>query len=83
MDWYFDENYALHEELGDAFLLVSPSSNELVLANPDASMEVLAHRKEFLKPADLYSRSSSFYTLAASYVLLQSHWTHLVRTLIR
>lgn len=55
--WCFDENYALHAELGEAFVLVSPSSSELVLANPDASVEVLAQRKEFFKSESMYSKS--------------------------
>lgn len=53
--WQFDENYALHEELGDAFIIVTPSTNEVVLANPDAVTEVLKHRKEFIKPAIIFS----------------------------
>lgn len=60
MGWQFGEKYALHEQFGDAFMLVTPSTNELVLADPDATTEVLGHRKEFPKPTVVYSTA---YTL--------------------
>lgn len=58
--WQFKEKYALHGQFGDAFILVTPSVNELVVADPDAANEILGHRKEFIKPAVVYSTA---YTL--------------------
>lgn len=58
--WHFGEKYALHEQFGDAFILVTPSTNELVLADPDATTEVLGHRKEYPKPAVVYSTPYTF-----------------------
>lgn len=55
--WQFKEKYALHQQFGDAFMLVTPTTNELVLADPDAASEVLARRKDFTKPAVIYSTS--------------------------
>ena len=52
--WQFEDKYALHEELGNAFVLVTPGVNELILADPDAVNAVLARRKEYIKPAILY-----------------------------
>lgn len=57
MGWQFEEKYALHEQFGDAFILVTPSVNELVVADPDAASEILGRRKEFIKPAVIYSTS--------------------------
>ncbi|KAL9117084.1 MAG: hypothetical protein Q9187_006381, partial [Circinaria calcarea] len=52
--WQFDEKYALHKELGDAFLLVSPRNVELMVADPDAVNMILGRRKEYIKPAMMY-----------------------------
>lgn len=60
MGWQFGEKYALHEQFGDAFMLVTPSTNELVLADPDATTEVLGHRKEFPKPTVVYKQLDIF-----------------------
>ena len=52
--WEFDDKYAVHQELGSAFILVTPGTNELILADPDAVSVVLARRKEYIKPAVIY-----------------------------
>ena len=54
MGWNFDDKYALHEELGRAFTLVTPSLNEVWIAEPDAAHVVLSRRKEYIKPANMY-----------------------------
>lgn len=58
--WQFDEKHVLHGEIGDAFLLVSPISNLLVVADPDAFIKILAHRKEFPRPNLIFSMLSAF-----------------------
>ena len=52
--WTFNDKYALHNELGDALILVSPGINEIYLADPGAVANVLGRRKEFIKPMVLY-----------------------------
>lgn len=52
--WQFAEKHALHKELGDAFLLVSPSKIELMVADADAVNVILGRRKEYIKPAMMY-----------------------------
>lgn len=54
MGWSFDDKYALHKELGLAFTLVTPSLNEVWIADPDAAHVVLSRRKEYIKPAEMY-----------------------------
>lgn len=58
--WHFKEKYTLHDQLGDAFILVTPSTNELVVADPDAASEVFGRRKDFTKPAVIYSTAQPF-----------------------
>ena len=55
--WEFDDKHAIHHEVGPAFVLVTPSRNELVLADPDAVHTVQTRRKEFIKPSIMYGRS--------------------------
>jgi hypothetical protein len=57
MGWQFEDKYALHEELGPAFVQVNPSKNELVLADPEAVSTVLGQRIRFIKPPEMYSMS--------------------------
>ena len=52
--WMFDDKYAIHREVGPAFVLVTPSRNEVILADPDAIHAVHARRKEYIKPAIMY-----------------------------
>ncbi|KAL8796096.1 MAG: hypothetical protein Q9195_001428 [Heterodermia aff. obscurata] len=37
MGWSFDDKHALHDELGDAFIVVTPGGNEVVIANPETA----------------------------------------------
>ena len=60
MGWTFDDKYALHEELGDLFSVVSPGGIEVVVADPDAAYAVLARRKDFIKPAVMYEQLNVF-----------------------
>ncbi len=54
LGWNFNEKYALHDELGPVFVIVTPGGNEVTVADPQAADSVLAHRKEFIKPAAMY-----------------------------
>ena len=54
MGWTFQDKYAVHNEFGNAFTLVTPSRNEIILADPEAAHGVLSRRKEYIKPAEMY-----------------------------
>ena len=54
MGWPFDDKYAIHQKLGNAFILITPSVNELVLADSEAVAHVQAQRKDFVKPPLMY-----------------------------
>jgi hypothetical protein len=53
--WSFDDKYAVHEELGDLVGLVTPGGNELHVADAEAMVEIMARRRDFPKPVELYS----------------------------
>ena len=55
--WTFDDKYHLHEELGDAFVIVNPGQLELWISEAKTASLILSKRKNFPKPVDLYSRS--------------------------
>ena len=56
MGWTFHDKHALHDELGPVFIVVTPSGNELSVADPQATHTILSRRKEFIKPAVMYGR---------------------------
>ena len=58
LGWEFDDKYAIHQELGPAFVICSPGGNEVVVGDPSAANNILK-RKEFIKPALVYGRSST------------------------
>ena len=54
--WQYVDKYKLHRELGDAYIMLSPGTNAVFLANPEAVDDVLSRRKDFIKPTMLYSQ---------------------------
>jgi cytochrome P450 len=69
LSWWFDySRYAWtqelrhrpHEKYGDVFVLVAPGGNEIVLNDPQASFEVQARYKQWLKPEPLYELFNTF-----------------------
>ena len=56
MGWTFHDKHALHDELGPVFIVVTPSGNELSVADPRATHTIFSRRKEFIKPAVMYGR---------------------------
>jgi len=58
LGWAFQDKHALHDELGPVFILVTPSGNEITVADPQATHTILSRRKEFIKPAIMYGRES-------------------------
>lgn len=58
MGWAFQDKHALHDELGQIFVIVTPSGNEVTMADHQAVHMVMSRRKEFIKPAFIYGRST-------------------------
>lgn len=58
--WNFVEKHAIHDELGDIFAIASPSSIEVVVADPQAAHAIFSRRKDFIKPALLYDQLNLF-----------------------
>ena len=56
MGWTFDDKHALHDDLGPVFIVVTPSGNEISVADSQATHTILSRRKEFIKPAVMYGR---------------------------
>ena len=54
MGWSFQDKYALHDELGPIFTIVTPGGNEITVADPEVVDKIFAKRKEFIKPAAMY-----------------------------
>ena len=54
--WTFQDKHALHDELGPIFVVVTPSGNEVTVADHQAAHTILSRRKEFIKPAVMYGR---------------------------
>ena len=49
MGWQLEDRFAMHARLGPAFVIVSPSLNEIIIADPAASHEVLSHWRQYVK----------------------------------
>ncbi|KAK7974516.1 hypothetical protein PG989_016364 [Apiospora arundinis] len=45
--WHEDDGTRAHDEMGDAFVLVTPSRNWLYIADPDALMDMYRRGKDF------------------------------------
>lgn len=59
MGWMFNDKYALHQELGPVFIIVTPDGNEVIVADPQVTHTILSRRKEFVKPAAMYGMHST------------------------
>ncbi|KAI9686047.1 MAG: hypothetical protein M1822_004030 [Bathelium mastoideum] len=60
MGWPFDDKRAIHDRLGSAFVICSPSCNEIIIADPAAVDNLLSRRKDFIKPAVMYDNLNVF-----------------------
>ena len=54
LGWFYDSKYTLHARFGSAFIIVSPQSNWVIYADAAAAESVLARRKDFIKPREMY-----------------------------
>ena len=55
LGWVFDDKYALHKELGPAFVVVSPGGKDLFIADAEATHDITKRWKDFVKPKEIYS----------------------------
>lgn len=53
--WHERDGLRAHEEMGEAFVLVSPSRNWLYLANPDALIDMYRRGKDFPRWVEITS----------------------------
>lgn len=60
MGWTFHDKHALHDELGPVFIVVTPSGNEVSVADSQATQTILSRRKEFIKPRVMYEQLNVF-----------------------
>ena len=56
--WSFEDKYHLHEEVGDAFVHVSPGENGVWIANAAAANDIVSRSKDFPKSIKMYSKSN-------------------------
>ena len=59
----FDDKYALHKELGPAFVVVSPGGNDVFVADAEATHDVTKRWKDFVKPKEIYSECGYLVTI--------------------
>ncbi|KIV84105.1 hypothetical protein PV11_06078 [Exophiala sideris] len=52
--WTYFEKYSVHAKYGDAFILVSPGENDITLADPAATEDVMRRRNDFIKNPAIY-----------------------------
>ncbi|KAI1626444.1 cytochrome P450, family 5, subfamily A [Exophiala viscosa] len=52
--WTYSERYSVHAKHGDAFILVSPGENDITLADPAATEDVMRRRNDFIKNPAMY-----------------------------
>ena len=58
--WQFDDRGQIHRELGPAFTLCMPGYIEVLVADAPAAHYILTHRKDFIKPAQIYDGLNVF-----------------------
>ena len=60
LGWPFADKYSLHDRLGDAFVIVGPAENYVIVANAEAVEEILSRRKDFQKSEAMYKPMEVF-----------------------
>lgn len=54
MGWTFYVKYAIHAKHGDAFIIAGPGENDIVVADPAATEDVMRRRNDFIKNPAMY-----------------------------
>ena len=52
--WTYYPKFAVHAKYGEAFTIVSPGTNEIIIAEPTATDDILRRRNDFIKDPDVY-----------------------------
>ncbi|KIW93477.1 uncharacterized protein Z519_06082 [Cladophialophora bantiana CBS 173.52] len=52
--WTFYQRYSVHAKYGEAFTIVSPGTNEIYLADPAATEDIMRRRNDFIKDPAMY-----------------------------
>lgn len=60
MGWTFYQRFRIHAKHGEAFIIVSPGENEIMLAEPHAAEEVSRRRNDFIKNPAMYEALDIF-----------------------
>jgi cytochrome P450 len=58
--WEIEDRYQAHQELGDAFIFVTPGKNWLQLCNAEAIADIFARNKEFGRPTEMLEMLNVF-----------------------
>lgn len=58
--WPWEHKYAMHARLGDAFVVVTPASCEVIIADASAGSDVLKRSKDFPKRKEVYAMFDIF-----------------------
>jgi len=54
LGWSFADKYSLHDRLGDAFIIVGPAENQVIVANAETAEDIASRRKVFQKSEAMY-----------------------------
>ncbi|KIW22481.1 uncharacterized protein PV07_12365 [Cladophialophora immunda] len=52
--WTFYQRYSVHAKYGEAFTIVSPGTNEIYIAEPSATEDIMRRRNDFIKDPAMY-----------------------------
>ncbi|KAA8569039.1 hypothetical protein EYC84_000712 [Monilinia fructicola] len=58
--WEIRDRYRAHQELGDAFILVTPGKNWLQLCNAETLIDINARSREFTRPTEMLEMLNVF-----------------------
>ncbi len=58
--WMFPNKFSLHARLGDAFTIVTPVENHVIVANAEAVENITSRRKDFQKSEAMYKPLEMF-----------------------
>jgi cytochrome P450 len=58
--WEIEDRYKAHQELGDAFIFVTPGKNWLQLCNAEAVADIFARKGEFTRPTEMLEMLNVF-----------------------
>ena len=58
--WTFTNKFSLHARLGDAFTIVTPVENHVIVANAEAVENITSRRKDFQKSEAMYKPLEMF-----------------------